>query len=346
MPVDTHSRFRLGLDFGLSWMLAAMPLIWCTLLLDGSFAWLQAALLRRGLSSDWMGYVNILGQFILRMCALIWLPLVLGLLLLLPLLALAWNRSQGCRRSLFEGMPGMLGPTLLHSMLLSILLSITVFFFYLSDTVFSFAGRSGLPVEILIFVLVTMGAWIVLPRAVDNLSAEHSLLVGSLAGLLSMLLLALPGRLFISGDDQFGLLLLTNLGCGLGGLFVGLALPWLYRQDRGFWLEVAQPGQALRTFRLGARPLSVGSQPSALVRISAVDMPALRLTLSGLTLFLDTAGQPQRVVYPPLRIHSGGLVLSVRGYDERHDWEEYTLSGDPQQPDLIPLQAAAADEQE
>jgi hypothetical protein len=343
MPEDIRSRLKLALDFGLAWLLAAMPLIWCTPWLDGSFAWLQAAILRQGISYNWLGYLDILGLFTLRMCALIWLPLVLGLLLLLPMLALAWNRSMGCRRRLFAGLPGMLLPVLLHSLLLSTLLSITVFFFYLNDTVFSFGGRSGLPVEILVFLLPAMGAFIVLPRAVDNLSAEYSLLAGSLSGVLALLLLALPGAYLIGIGEQLSLLLLTNLGCGLGGLLTGLALPWLYRQDRGFWLELQQPGEVQRTYRIGPRPLQIGPQATDLVRLNQPDLPALRLTLSGLTLFLEIAGQPgQRLVYAPLRIHCGEQTLCIRSFDERDDREEYALSSDPLEPGLIPLPAGAA----
>ena len=326
MHCDTRSRVLLALGFGLSWLVACAPLIWSTLGLESTFAWLSAAILRTAGSYNWLDYLNILGQFILRMLGSLWLPLLLCMLLLLPLLSLVWNLHLGLRRSLLDGLSGMLWPAILHTLLISMLLALAVFIYYISDSVFSGGGFQSLPAEILIFLLPALGAWIALPRAVDNLSAEHGLLSGSISGLLAMLAAASALQLAVEWADQFQVLLITNLACGLAGLLCGLSLPWLYRQDRAFWLELREADGPLRTFRLGPRSLLVGASPAAQARHSQHTAPSLRFTLSGLTLFMQIgAGGAQQVVYPPLRIHIAGLELALRSFDERDDWEELQL---------------------
>lgn len=335
MPSASNSRLHAVLGFGMAWLLASLPPAVVVLTLDSHAEWLHNAYTSALNSMNWIGTLELLGLLLLRLGGSVVLGLAAGLLLLLPLLSTVWNGILGVRRSPMLGLKAMLWPAALHSLLTSAGICL-VLYIYVAIEGFSGISQGLLPYELMAFFIASLGAWTVLPHAVDNLSPEWGLFAGSLGGLLGVAIVAPLAGLASRAADPVMLTTSMLLASTIAGMFVGLLLPWLLSRDRPFWLEVEQDGR-VRSFRLGRRPLLVGNVPHATARIGEPLLPLLRISLSGLTIYLEEQGKASySVVNPPLRIRRDGLEIRLRSFDESDEWTEWELGGLPDGPQELP----------
>ncbi|MCB1221576.1 MAG: hypothetical protein H7A35_00650 [Planctomycetales bacterium] len=320
MPQGFLTRLGAILGFGLAWLLASLPLVAAAGLLQDGVSYVAAVFNNISATPGLMQLINLFGTLLLYVGASMIIGLLGGMLVLLPLLSLVWQALLGIRRNPFLGLRRMLPLAILHSLISGLLLSVFALFYIMVQGI---SGISGiLPVEMLLFFTCAAGAWVVLPHAVDNLPGEWGLLIGSIGGMLGMLLLAPFSRLAVESGSMFQLSICMLLAGFIAGMFIGGFLPWLLRRDRAFWLELENGGR-LQQLRLGPRPVEAGNYPAAQFRLGDASLPGLRFSLSGLTIFLEYAGGGRPlVVQTPLAIRHGSAVVRVRSFDESDNWHE------------------------